>query len=277
MGDSTKGWGWKRVVEKKKIISFGVSVGPYREFVERIVALGRGRSSAYVCVANVHMVIEAWRDLTFAGVVNGADIVTPDGMPLVKALKVLYGIAQNRLAGLDLIFGLFGEAERQGLTVFLYGSTDEVLTRIAARMRCDHPALNIAGVYSPPYRVLAPEEDREVTNRINASGANIVLVALGCPKQETWMANHKGKINAVMVGVGGAFPVYAGLQKRAPAWMCRWSLEWFHRFLQEPRRLFRRYLVTNTLFILLLFREFFRKKYGQPEALPGKTTNTPEP
>ena len=260
MGVSTKGRGWKRVVEKKKIISFGVSVGPYREFVEQIVALGLGRSSAYVCVANVHMVIEAWRDADFAGIVNGADIVTPDGMPLAKALKLLYGIAQNRVAGMDLMPSLFGEAELQGLSVFLYGSTDEVLTRVAARMRCDHPALNIAGIYSPPFRALAPEEDREVTNRINVSGANIVLVALGCPKQETWMVNHKGKINAVMVGVGGAFPVYAGLQKRAPQWMRRYSLEWFYRLCQEPRRLFRRYLVTNTLFLLLIGREMVRRR-----------------
>lgn len=249
-------------VQKKKIISFGVSIGPHAQFVEQIAELGRARHSSYVCVANVHMVIEAWRDQSFARIINDADIVTPDGMPLVKAMQLLYGIRQDRVAGMDLVPSLLTAAEKKRLAVFLYGTTDEVLTQVVDKIRKECPKLTIAGSLSPPFRPLSSEEDAQITDQINKSGANIVLVALGCPKQENWMAAHKGRVNAVMVGVGGSFPVYAGLQKRAPAWMCRWSLEWFYRFQQEPQRLFRRYLVTNTLFLLLMGREMVRRRKG---------------
>lgn len=251
-------------MDKRKIISFGVSTGPYSRFVEAIAGLGRERQSSYVCVANVHMVIEAWRDREFARVVEGAEIVTPDGMPLVKALRLLYGVRQERVAGMDLMPSLLAAAEREGLAVYLYGSTEDVLAATVARMRREHPGLAVAGSWSPPFRTLTGEEDRQAVERINGTGAHLVLVALGCPKQERWMAEHQGKINAVMIGVDGAFPVYAGLQKRAPEWMCRWSLEWLLRLLQEPGRLFKRYLVTNTLFWVLLAREIIRGRKDPP-------------
>ena len=243
-------------MDRKRIISIEVSSAPYREFVHAIADLGQARRSSYICVANVHMVIEAWRSAAFAVVVNAADVVTPDGMPLAKSFRLLYGIEQDRVAGMDLLPDLIAEAERRGLSLFFYGSTEEVLEKIRARIRREHPGVKIAGTYSPPFRLLSEEEEQAVVERINNSGAHIVVVSLGCPKQEYWMARQKGRIISVMVGVGGAFPVYAGTQQRAPEWMRQWSLEWLFRLGQEPRRLFARYLVTNTLFVLLLAKEF---------------------
>ena len=249
-------------MNKKNIISFGVSTGPYSKFVNEIIDRGLRHESASICVANVHMCIEAWRDQTFAEVVNNSEIVTPDGMPLAKALQLLYGISQDRVAGMDLMPDLMEAAGVRGASIFLYGSTPEVLKRISVKIANNYPNLKMAGMISPPFRPLSTEEEQADIETINKSGANLILIALGCPKQERWMAQHKGKIKAVMIGVGGAFPVFAGLQKRAPQWMCDTSLEWLYRLIQEPRRLFKRYFITNSLFILLLAREFLKKWVG---------------
>jgi N-acetylglucosaminyldiphosphoundecaprenol N-acetyl-beta-D-mannosaminyltransferase len=249
-------------MKKRRVVSLDISTGPYNSFVDKINQLANESVSSYVCVANVHMTIEAWQNPDFAAVVNNADIATPDGMPLAKSLKLLYGIDQQRVAGMDLLPDLIAEADKKGLSVFFYGSTDEVLEKINARINREYPAVKIAGVYSPPFRVLSEQEESEIVATINDSGANMVMVALGCPKQELWMAKHKGKIDAVMLGVGGAFPVYAGTQSRAPMWMQKYSLEWLYRLGQEPRRLFKRYFVTNSLFVLLLMRELAVLKIG---------------
>lgn len=245
-------------MRKRKILSLDLSTAPYSGFIHTIAELGAARQSSYVCVANVHMCVEAWQNAEFAAVVNGADVITPDGMPLVKALKLLHGVEQERVAGMDLLPALLASAAKRRLSVFFYGSTPEVLERMVSRARRENRGLEIAGHYSPPFRTLTPEEEAQIVERINESGAHLVFVALGCPKQEQWMARHKGLIHAVMLGVGGAFPVYAGTQTRAPRWMQQYSLEWLYRLCQEPRRLFKRYLVTNSLFVLLLIREFAR-------------------
>ena len=247
-------------MRKKRVVNLDVSTGPYESFINRIAELASMRVPSYVCVANVHMVVEAHNDGEFAAIVNGADLVTPDGMPLAKSMRLLHGIAQERVAGMDLVPDLIADAERLGLSIFLYGSTDGVLDAVVRRIALEHPRLRLAGTYSPPFRPLTPSEAVAESARINASGANIVLVALGCPKQERWMAANRGRINAVMVGIGGALPVYAGLQRRAPLIMQRLSLEWLYRLCQEPRRLFRRYLVTNTTFLLLLAVNYVRSK-----------------
>ena len=239
----------------QQLIKLNLSLGSFQDFVNNIVALGQRKQSSYVCVANVHSCIETYQDDTFAQVVKQADIVTPDGMPLVKALSWLYGIKQDKVSGPDLMPVLLQASEKQGLKVYFYGSTDEVLDKLKDFCQVNYPKLSIAGMYSPPFRVLTEAETQTEVQQINESGANIVLVALGCPKQERWMANMKGKINAVMVGVGGAFPMLVGVQKRAPLWMQRNSLEWFYRLAQEPRRLFKRYFITNNLFIFLVFKE----------------------
>ncbi len=248
---------------QQKLISINISLGSYQHIVSDIIALARKRVSSYVCVANVHMCIEAFQSNDFAHVVNSADIVTADGKPLCIGLKWIYGIAQDRVAGMDLTPSLFEEAANNGVKVFLYGSTDEVLQKIQQIAQEKYPQLSIVGAISPPFRLLSEAEVQHDIDTINNSGAGLVLVALGCPKQEKWMFSMKGKIDAVMVGVGGAFPVFAGLQPRAPKWMQDYSLEWLHRLLQDPKRLFKRYLHTNTLFVWLLLKAKCRALFSK--------------
>ena len=242
-------------MHRRNVIGISVDTGGYPSFVDRIIALGRERDSSYVCVANVHMVIEAHDDPRYAHIVNGANLVTPDGMPLVIALRLLYGIRQDRVAGMDLIGDIFKAAEKENLSVFFYGSELRVLDRIRDRIRKEYPNLAIAGMRSPPFRELSREEKEDDLDRINRSGANILLVALGCPKQEQWMAENRGRIRAAMVGIGAAFPVFAGTRRKAPEWMRRISLEWLFRLGQEPTRLWRRYIYTNSKFLALLLRD----------------------
>lgn len=217
--------------------------------------------SNYACVANVHMLVEAKKDPLFAGVVSDAYMVTPDGMPLTWALKLIYGITQERVAGMDLLPDLIHEAEKEKIPVYFYGGEQDILDKTNEYLQANYPDLITAGLYSPPYRKLSSVEEEEIVQKINKSGAKLVFVVLGCPKQEKWMAAMKGRINAVMVGVGGALPVMVGSQKRAPIWMQHAGLEWFYRLVREPSRLFKRYAVTNTIFLFLLSKVYFEKKF----------------
>jgi len=209
---------------------------------------------------NVHMLIESYYDKNFAEIVNEADYVTPDGMPLAKALDLLYDEYQDRVAGMDLLPDLLLEAEKQRLKVFFYGGTEQMQQATQDHVRRHYPTLLTTGFHSPPFRLLTNEEESEIIERINSTGTNLVFVALGCPKQEKWMASMKGRIHACMIGIGGALPVMVGMQSRAPEWMQKNSLEWLYRLYQEPRRLWKRYFITNSLFILLFVREYISVK-----------------
>ncbi len=246
--------------EKRKLISFNITTIAYNSFVENFIYLAKKNISSYVCVANVHMVAEAYQDSVFADVVNRADMVTPDGMPLAKGIQWLYGKHQDRVAGMDLLPDLLSKSEIDNIGVFFYGGTQEMLDKTAEFCKRNYPKLIVKGFISPPFRELSEEESESYMRIINDSGAGFVFVALGCPKQEKWMATMKGKINACMIGIGGALPVMIGMQKRAPQWMQNVGLEWFFRFCQEPKRLYKRYLTTNTLFVWLLTRELCKKK-----------------
>ena len=248
------------MLHKKRIISIDISTGKYEEFIKQIIKLAKTKQSNYICVANVHMTIEAYDDKSFQQIVNNAIITTPDGMPLVKALKFLYGIEQDRVAGMDLFPDLLKEAEKENLSIFLYGSTEDILNKIKEKIEKIYPNLNVVGFYSPPFRNLTETEKEKIIEMINSLSPNIVFVSLGCPKQEKWMAEMYGKINSLMIGLGGAFPVFAGLQKRSPKWMQKLSLEWLYRLLQEPRRLFKRYFYTNTKFLYLVAKEYINNK-----------------
>ncbi|MBP7513349.1 MAG: WecB/TagA/CpsF family glycosyltransferase [Flavobacteriales bacterium] len=204
--------------------------------------------------------METHNDPAFAAVVNNADFATADGMPMLNKLNSTHGLQQERVAGNDIMPALMAEAERQGLGVFFYGGKQEVLDTIIARAAKDFPRLRIAGAESPPFRELSAGETDQTVDRINSSGAHIVLVSLGCPKQEKWMAGMKGRIDSIMLGMGGAFLLYAGVDTRAPKWMRDLSLEWAYRLVLEPRRLWKRYLLTNTAFIWLSVTERFRKR-----------------
>jgi N-acetylglucosaminyldiphosphoundecaprenol N-acetyl-beta-D-mannosaminyltransferase len=192
-------------------------------------------------------------------------MATPDGMPVAWVLRSLGYLGQERINGPDLMDRVCRAAAETRAPVFFYGSTTDTLEKLKGSLKNRFPVLEIAGAYSPPFRALTEKEDAEVVNLINSSGAGIVFVGLGCPKQEIWMAEHKGKINAVMLGVGAAFDFHAGTVKRAPRYMRQAGIEWFHRFLQEPRRLWKRYAVTNTLFIWLILKEFLSGNRTNPK------------
>ena len=242
-------------MKKKKIIRTLVSTGKYEQFIQDIINISKEKQSSYICVSNVHMAIEAYQSNSFCNIVNNANIATPDGMPLAKAMKLLYGIDQDRVAGMDLMPDLMKISEEKKLSIFLYGSTDDTLSTIFKKSKVEFPNLVING-YSPPFRQLTVQEEKAILENINELNPDFIFVALGCPKQEKWMAKYHGIINSCMIGLGGALEVYAGQKSRAPQWMQNYSLEWLYRLVQDPKRLWKRYLITNTLFVFLLIKQF---------------------
>lgn len=246
---------------KQTIINSKINSGTYNDFLTSLESLAIAYASSYVCVANVHMLIEGYRDPVFQEIINNADLATPDGMPLAKAMKWLYGIQQDRVAGMDLMSDLIEISAQKKLSIYLYGSTDEVLLKVIQKASDDFHNINICGAYSPPFRKLTNQEKETIIEQINNTNPNFVFVALGCPKQEKWMAEHRGKINSCMIGLGGAFEVYAEVKNRAPLWMQKASLEWLYRLIQDPKRLWKRYFYTNSLFIVLLLKQLFQVKF----------------
>lgn len=243
---------------KVKILSSNIDILDWPSALERISKWAETRDSRYVCICNVHSVVTASRDAQYGQIVNDADMVTPDGAPVAWLMRRLGFPRQERINGPDLMWRYCQQAEQSGEAVFLYGGTQEILDRLRQRLAEQFPVLRIAGAYSPPFRALSEAEDEAVIEMINASGAGVVWVSLGCPKQEFWMSAHRGRIQAVMIGVGAAFDFLAGTTKRAPEWMQSAGLEWLHRLASEPRRLWRRYLVTNTLFVIAAGRQLLR-------------------
>ena len=232
------------------VIGIEVTALSFDQQVERVVAMARASDpGGFVCVANVHMLVEARQRPEFREVLETADLVTPDGMPLVWMMRRGGNPCQERVAGMDLLPALCVRAADEGVPVFFLGATQEVLDAMRSRLQAEVPQLKIAGMVAPPFRPLAPAENRALVDTINRSGARILLIALGCPKQEEWMYRNRDQIGAVMVGLGAAFGVYAGLQRRAPHAMQRSGLEWLFRLSQEPKRLWKRYLVTNLRFL----------------------------
>lgn len=230
------------------------------EAIGQITRWGAAGESRYVCICNVHSVVTTTRDVEFKVAVNNADMATPDGAPIAWALRRLGHPGQERINGPDLMMKYLAEAERLDQAVFFYGSTEPTLQKMRVALARKFPLLRIAGMHSPPFRPLTREEDESIVNMINASGANVVFVGLGCPKQEKWMYDHRGRVHAVMIGVGAAFDYHSGVVKRAPLWWQHNGLEWLYRLGSEPRRLFLRYLVTNTLFAVGLVRQFVISK-----------------
>lgn len=222
----------------------------FQQAIERICAWSLARESRYVCITNVHSVVTGGQDNEFAKVLAEADMCTPDGAPVAWLMRKQGHAHQQRVNGPDLMWQYCAHAEQTGESFFLFGGEERTLDILQAKLAQEFPHLKIAGAISPPFRKLTEQEDAAIVAQINASGAGVVWVSLGCPKQEKWMAAHKGKINAVMVGVGAAFDYHAGTITRAPLWMQRNGLEWFHRLCSEPRRLWKRYLVTNTVFVM---------------------------
>lgn len=241
-------------VRKENIFTTGISVLSYQRFIHEVFTLAASKSSSYVCFANVHMLMEAYKHPSFSSVVNNADLIAADGKPLSVILRLFKGIKQERICGMDVLPSLLCETERHGKTVFFYGSTPEVLLKMVERARGEYPRLNIVGYYSPPFRELTEKEKEAIVQVINNAHPDLLFVSLGCPKQENWMAEFQGRIHSCMLGLGQAFNTYAGTEKRLPLWMRNLSLEWAYRLYLEPRRLWKRYLYGNSLFLLLVIR-----------------------
>ena len=221
----------------------------WEDVLSRIVSWAAYRQSRYVTLCNVHSVVTASRYGDFNKALAQADLTLPDGAPVAWTLRREGFPEQQRICGPDLTWRYLAVAEKIGQSVFFYGSTETTLAKLLARVQTEFPKLRVAGAISPPYRELTAEEDQAHVDLINRSGAQVVFVGLGCPKQEAWMAAHRGRIQAVMLGVGAAFDYHAGTIRRAPLWVQKIGMEWLHRLVCEPRRLFRRYAVTNTLFV----------------------------
>ena len=239
------------LVPTRRILGMRVDATSYQHASAEILRWGSLGESRYVCIATVNNVIEAYDDPAYHQVMDGADLVTPDGVPLVWALRLLGVEGATRVYGPDLTPILCERAAALGVPVGFYGSSPEVLDDLTASLVRRYPELRIAYSFSPPFQPLTPDEDARVTESINRSGAKLLFVGLGAPKQEQWMATHKGTVGAAMVGVGAAFDFLAGRKRQAPALLQRLGFEWLFRLLNEPRRLWRRYLYRNPRFIAL--------------------------
>jgi len=222
-----------------------------QDVLDRCLAWAFKGESRYVCAANVHMIMEGYDDPEFRLKVNRADLVVSDGMPLVWTLRRRGWVRKERVYGPDLTLQLLAAADKAQIPVGLLGGTPDTLDRLVHTVRDSFPGLVLAFSASPPFRPLTDEEDRLMIQDINASGARLLFVGLGCPRQEKWMASHAGKVQAVMLGVGAAFDFIAGTRPQAPHWMRSAGLEWLFRLGSEPGRLWRRYLYNNPRFLFL--------------------------
>jgi N-acetylglucosaminyldiphosphoundecaprenol N-acetyl-beta-D-mannosaminyltransferase len=238
-------------MKKSAVFNSKISTGRYVEFIGEIFQLVKFKIPSYVCFANVHMVVEAQRDPNFQRVLNGANIAAPDGKPVSIVMKLINRQDQDRVCGMDMMPDLLREAALRGKSVFFYGDTEQMLSLVTAKAKQDFPNLRIAGSYSPPFRELTETESDAMVSMIRDAAPDLVFVSLGCPKQEKWMAQYRDKLGACLLGVGQAFRVYAGVEKRLPQWMRSLCLEWLFRLCLEPGRLWKRYLVTNTYFLML--------------------------
>ena len=244
----------------RRIVGSRVDATSYGDASDRVMAWARAAEARYVCVANVHMVMEAADDAAFHRILEASDLTVPDGFPLVWALRRLGVAHATRVRGPELTAVLCQRAAREGVPVGFYGASPQVLDDLLLRLRATIPELRIAYRWSPPFRDLSGEEAAEVARQIRDSGARLLFVGLGCPKQERWMFAHRAVVPAVALGVGAAFDFLAGHKPEAPAWMQRVGLEWLHRLATEPRRLWRRYLRHNPRFVVRLSLQLARER-----------------
>jgi N-acetylglucosaminyldiphosphoundecaprenol N-acetyl-beta-D-mannosaminyltransferase len=242
-----------------KVLGVSIDVIDWETALNRIYIWASNHESRWVCICNVHSVVSAKSNHIFSEALVNADMVTPDGAPLAWMLNRLGFKGQQRINGPDLMWKYCELAATRDESIYLYGGSVSTLSSLQLRLTQAFPRLKIAGAYSPPFRELTAEECRDVVLKINTSGAGSVWVSLGCPKQELWMANHRGIINAVMIGVGAAFDYHAGPIMRAPKWMQNAGFEWLYRLASEPRRLWKRYFFTNTIFIIYAARQLIFK------------------
>ena len=241
------------------ILGVNINVTNMKETISYIEQNLNKLKGNYICVSNVHTTVMAYENKNYRNIQNSGAMALPDGGPLsvVSRLKGFKGA--ERVTGPDLMEEIFKISEKTEYTHYFYGSTEETLEKLKIELLKKFPKLNIIGVYSPPFRNLTIKEDELIVEEINKINPDFLWVGLGAPKQEIWMQNHKNKIKSLMIGVGAGFDYHANKISRAPKWMQDLSLEWLYRLLQEPRRLFKRYLFTNVKFIYINIFHYLRR------------------
>jgi exopolysaccharide biosynthesis WecB/TagA/CpsF family protein len=255
--------GSSRVEWPSKHDLFGVQVSAttYDELLERVLQAARLNVPATIDHMAVHGLVEAVRDASLRRSFNGLSVVAPDGQPVRWALNRFHDLAlSDRVYGPEFMKRLCRRAAEDGHPVYLYGGSPKAVVNLRARLTEAFPALSIVGCESPPYRQLTPREDREAIERLNSSGAAIVFLGLGCPKQEVFAYEHRESVKGVQICVGAAFDFLSGEKRMAPKWMQDRGLEWLFRLSTEPRRLHRRYLRANSIFIWLVVHEVWRRR-----------------
>ena len=254
--------------ESRAVLGVRVDAATYETATQLVLAWAEASESRTVCATGAHGLVEAQDDGAFGRILNQADLNVPDGMPLVWALKGLGLPAAERVYGPDLTLAVCRAAAEAGVPIALYGSSEETLTLLKKRLPEKAPGLRIVEAISPPFRPLTDEEDDALTRRLIESGARIVLVGLGCPKQERWCAAHRGRVPAVLLAVGAAFDFHAGQLRQAPPRLQRLGLEWAFRLAVEPRRLWRRYARVVPRFLAGLGGQLLRER-ARPLAIEG--------
>ena len=245
-----------------RILGVNIAVTNLQDTVDLIVSQIDELRGKFICLSNVHTTVMAESNEEYRTIQNSAFLALPDGSPLALVQRLRGYKEAEQVPGPDLMPALWKETENTDISHYFYGSTQETIDALHTQLQEKYPLLKIAGMESPPFRPLSEEEDREVIQRINNSGASIVWVGLGAPKQERWMYEHQDRINAVMLGVGAGFDFHAGMVKRAPLWMRKHYLEWLYRLVQDPGRLWKRYVGTNSKFLMLSIKDaFVWKKY----------------
>lgn len=248
----------KKKFPECNILGVNVNVVTMKEvtnYIEKEIEQLRGK---YICVSNVHTTVMAYEDKNYLKIQNTAGLVLPDGKPLSIISKIKGFSKAERVTGPDLMGELFDRNNK--IKHFFYGSTEETLTEMKNHLINKYPHMRIVGMYSPPFGNVSKQEEEKIQGYIKESGADIIWVGLGAPKQEKWMYVNKGRYDALMIGVGAGFDYYAQKIKRAPKWMQQCSLEWLYRLIQEPKRLWKRYLTTNIKFVWYIILESFWKK-----------------
>lgn len=244
---------------KSPILGVGVSLVDVASAADAVLAWCRTKARAYVSVSNVHHVVEAQDHPEFESILNGANMTVPDGAPLSWVLRRRGHRCVRQVTGRDLMIAVSARLAKSGNSAFYYGGDDGVADQLATAMEKRFPGLQTAGTWSPPFRPLTDDEEARVVEQINASGADVVWVGIGTPKQEFWMRDFRDRLDApVLIAVGAVFDFFTGRLKAAPHWVQRAYLEWLFRLIMEPRRLWRRYATTVPRFIWLVTLESLR-------------------
>lgn len=237
------------VMETCNILGVNITVTNLNKTIKYIEENLEELRGNYICVSNVHTTVTAYEDYEYRKIQNGGALALPDGKPLSIVSRRRGFRNAERVTGPDLMGELFKESEEKGYKHYFYGSTEETLKLLKLKLKEKYPKLNIVGMYSPPFKSQVSIENDDILNKINSNEVDFLWIGLGAPKQEKWMSIHKDKVNVIMIGVGAGFDYFADKIKRAPMWMQKYSLEWLYRLIQDPKRLFKRYFVTNIKFI----------------------------